>query len=597
MSGRANCVWPALALTLAACAGDGIVAPHPVCDDAAAQRAAAASLTLGVGEVLELCDPGAMAEVRLPGGATVRDYLVVVLNSSSTADQLASFRLQWSHGAAASAGVGGTLAEAAPFTVTEIGQGSFTRSAHGATVESEIRAYEQTIPGPAQAARLWSSVRDRALAREGRRSVAAALPAVGDARQIRVPHARSGNLCYSYTAVTARVRAIGERVIVLEDESAPANGFTSDDLAALVGEVDELHAAVASRYFGELSDIDGNGRVLLLITPEVNRLSQAGSGSYVSGYFFGGDLLPRYDGALWPVCLQSNEAEIIYALAPDPWGSITGERRTPADVRQQLRGTIIHELQHMINHGVRSRTGAESESVWLNEALSHLAEELAGRVRRDLGDFEELTTEDLIDVISGVRDYDAYFLQNLLRFRAFLSRPDTTSPTSAASRTHLAPRGAAWALLRYAADHHAAEDLPGFLRAIVAGPGKGADNLAAVAAVPFDSLLAGWMVANFADGLSLPLLQPRHTYRSWRMRPAVTDAAGSQSGTTAGYPLRITRLTEGGDVESSTPRSGSGVYYVLTDRSALGGGLVSLLSAQGAPVSHPGARLLLLRIR
>ena len=45
-----------------------------------------------------------------------------------------------------------------------------------------------------------------------------------------------------------------------------------------------------------------------------------------------------------------------------------------------MPATFVHEFQHMISFGqhVLARGGA-SESLWLNEGLSHIAEELAGK--------------------------------------------------------------------------------------------------------------------------------------------------------------------------------------------------------------------------
>jgi hypothetical protein len=62
-------------------------------------------------------------------------------------------------------------------------------------------------------------------------------------------------------------------------------------------------------------------------------------------------------------------------------------------VRQNTRGTIAHELQHMINQGRRLLNPAvdSSETIWLNEALSHFAEEIVGRAKRGYSDFQRLS--------------------------------------------------------------------------------------------------------------------------------------------------------------------------------------------------------------
>lgn len=588
-----------IALVGAACSGDGPTPPAPPCANAEEQRVRAAALALEIGEVLELCDPEAMAAIRLPGGTSPREFLVVVANVGAVADQLERFNIRWARGGALAERGAGAAASGneSPFGSPYAADASRALQAAEPASDARIRAYETTLPGPADAARLWNAVRSqRPVSRAARRSLARLDPVPGDEVMVRVPNADATNLCFDYSAVSARVRAVGRTVVILEDVAAPSDGFNVADYAGLAAEFDDLHAEVVRTYFGELPDVDGDGRVHLLVTPQVNRLSGGSGTSFVSGFFFGGDLLPRFDDALWPVCLQSNEGEILYLVAPDPAGRF-GTRRSTDDVRRQIRGTMVHELQHMVNFGVRMRTGADAEVVWLNEAMAHLAEELAGRRRRGLGDFQHLSTLDLIDASTGLRDYQAFFVQNLLRFRSWLARPDTTSPTSAAARAQLAPRGAAWALLRYAADHHAADDLPAFLRALTAGPRSGAANLSAVTGESFESLVSAWMVANFADDLALPALDDRHRYRSWRMRVAVSEATGSAPSSGSAYPLRITMLADDGAIVGTTAPSGSGAYYGVRDASVDGGSLLSLLSAGGTPVSLSGARLILMRVR
>ena len=587
-----------VAIAAAACAGDGPTSVVASCEGAEEQRARAAVLDLGVGEVLELCDPEAMSAIQLPGGASAREYLVVVANVGAVADQLEHFNIRWARGGAIAArGVEAEpLSHRSPLQQPVGSTATRPREAAELAPDWRIRAHEAALPAPAEAARLWSAVERRGAMTSARRALSSRAPSVGDEVTVRVPDANAANLCFDYSVVTARVRAVGGIAVFLEDVTAPSGGFGEADYAALAAEFDALHASVIQTYFGPLPDVDGDGRVHLLVTPEVNRLTAGATTSFVSGYFFGGDLVPRFDDALWPVCLQSNEGEILYLLAPDPIGRF-GAVRSADDVRRQIRGTIVHELQHMANFGVRMRGRAEPEAVWLNEGLSHMAEELAGRRHRGLGDFQQLATMDLIDASTGLRDYQAFFLQNLLRFRAWLVRPDTASPTSAAARAQLAPRGAAWSLVRHVADHHADDDLPAFLRRLTAGPRSGAANLSAASGVPFESLLSAWMLANFSDDLSLPELDDRHRYRSWRMRIAVSEATGSTPTPNSLYPLRITMLADDGAPIGITTRSGSGAYYGVRDVSATGGGLLSLLSAHGAPVNLPGARLLVMRVR
>ena len=128
--------------------------------------------------------------------------------------------------------------------------------------------------------------------------------------------------------------------------------------------------------FGRESDLDGNGVVIVLLTQHVNDLSPDcnTTGSIILGFFFGLDLLPG------PGPGHSNDGEIFYGAVPRqdmPNCSVVHEdgsrpSRCPA--------VFIHEFQHMIsfNQHVLVR-GGDAEETWLNEGLSHFAEELGGR--------------------------------------------------------------------------------------------------------------------------------------------------------------------------------------------------------------------------
>jgi hypothetical protein len=113
------------------------------------------------------------------------------------------------------------------------------------------------------------------------------------------------------------------------------------------------------------------------------------------------------------------------------------------------------------------------------------------------------------------------FQQNLARFSTWLARPDTSSPISSRADKDLAPRGAAWALLRYTADQFAPNNARAFFRRLVAGPETGVTNLVQHAGVPFDQIISGWLISNYTDNLGISGLDARYSYTSWNMRDAV----------------------------------------------------------------------------
>lgn len=412
------------------------------------------------------------------------------------------------------------------------------------------------------------------------------IPSVGDKRSFKVPKS-----CSNFTTVSATVKYVGTRSIVYADDASPAGGFVDSDYQDIATEFDNTIYPTDVDYFGNPSDLDENARVIILFTPEVNKLTPANAGGYVGGFFFVGDLLPATGSG---ACPQSNVGEIFYSLAPDPQGTINGNTRNTAFVRQGTRGTVAHELQHMINASERLRNPqfhGDLEAVWLDEGLSHTAEDLVGRATAGLTETGNYTFARLF---SNVNDYNAFFFQNFARFREYLRNPGVFSPTSELADSSLAVRGAAWALVRYTADHYApGNNVKAFLRSLTPGPDTGVVNLVEHAgSIPFDTLIAGWMVANYADDAGIFNLDPKYEYKTYNMRDNVARAFSLTE-----YPILVTQIS-GSNVSFTNIRvkSGSGNYFNFSrGASGLARSFRFLNIDQTSAASFAGASLILLR--
>jgi len=420
-------------------------------------------------------------------------------------------------------------------------------------------------------------------------SISAAIPTIGEKTTFKIPG--SAQPCTNFTSLTATVQYISTRAIIYTDDASPPGGFTSTDFQQIGDEFDALIYPTGVAYFGTPIDLDNNGRVVILYTPEVNKLTPANNpGGFVGGFFFAGDLFPS-SGV--NSCPQSNVAELFYLLSPDPDGTINGNKRSTASVRQGTRGTIAHEFQHMINASetIRSTIKHEFESVWLNEALSHLIEEATGRVLKGIGPAENA---DFARLSSNINDFNAYFFQNFARFRGYLQAPGVNPPTSAEAESSLAVRGAAWAFLRYTADHYSPNGNERELtRALVVGPDTGVVNLVKRTNAPFDTLLAGWMVANYADDLGIPGLAQKYTYRSYNIRSNVA-AITTPSRT---YPLVVNQIGTGSYVSPTLQaKSGTGNYFQFARPAGAQARTFRFLNPDGrTTASFTGATLYILR--
>ena len=585
---------PAMLVLAAACGGgDGSGPKAPPSDIS----------TMGVGEVRVLNPSDIPNGINLPSGSGTRDYIVIVGNTNTAHDVVANYVVKADQQTGGSFGVNAP-SELAPQYSRQIDQIPLARTPQQA-IDNKVRAFERSgltlrsTSGPL-------GVSSRFSVRRSSQVATAAVPAVGDVINLKIPDASTDNLCDNFISTQATVASVSRRAILAVDtlDGPPSVLFTPAVLDSITAEFDNLTFPTDSSYYGNPTDVDGNGHVILLFSGQINKLTPANTtGGFVGGFFFGGDFFPATDqgGGQGTFCPESNNAEIFYLLSPDPTGRF-GNIRSNSSVRQGTRGTIAHEFQHMINAGRRFKNPDVSsfEATWLDEALAHFAEDAVGRASRGFTDLQTLTFNTLLPCntpCAQANDFNAFFFQNLARLTYWMTDPDKFSPTSKMADTSLAVRGAAWAIVRYAADNYSNGDPRAFTRALAAGPDTGVKNFAAAAKVPIDTLEKGWLVSMYADHLAIANLDAKYQYRSYNFRdvmPPVAKAVLSQQ--TAAYPLTVQSIGSGSDNISSTNRSGSGTYYRLSVSSGAGAKNVKSLDTSGNPANFAGEHIYVLRV-
>ena len=419
----------------------------------------------------------------------------------------------------------------------------------------------------------------RVLFDKARDSRATAIPpALGEQRSFNVCTDQD---CDEFATATATVKAVGEKVAIYVDNEVPAGGYSDAELAEVGTLFDDHLYHIDTTAFGRESDIDGNGVVLVLLTPRVNALSPhcSETGSVIIGYFFGADLLPSSGDNP-----GSNEAEIFYGLTPDPTNL---DCEVPlAFAREQLPSAFIHEFQHMIsfNQHVLVRRG-RAEETWLNEGLSHFAEELGAR---------QVPAAECPVSGSCAHDFMTGNLQNAFAYLTapedhFLIEPDT-------SGGELPERGANWLFVRWLVDHFAGDSVIGsdLTRRLVETRLTGGTNVQTQTAVNMDVLLPEWQMTNYLDDLP-GFEQPtsRLRYKTWNFREAA-DSIGRGP-----YPLSPD-VTDGSDyAHTAVLRAGSGKHLLITQ--PLGGPPVDTRltgpSGEDPIASTVRARIGLVRIR
>lgn len=359
-----------------------------------------------------------------------------------------------------------------------------------------------------------------------------------------------------------RVAAISQKAVIVSDTTNPAGGFTDADYARIAAMFDTLVVPVNEQTFGAPGDMDGNGRSVIFYTNAVNQLTPANSGSYVGGFFYARDLFPKSS------CETSNEGEIFYMLVPDPNGTL-GNTFPKSFVERVTVGTLAHEYQHLINASRRLANPLVQsfEVYWLNEGLSHIAEEMvfyrqAGRQPRgNIGG--SAFGEPRFD-----QAFANYQQQNIGRLRSWMTAPESNTTYrncgTCTSTENLATRGAAWALLRYAADRTASTDGDVWKR-LVDNVNVGMTNFEQVFGINTITATKDWSIAMYADDYATST-RPEHTITSWNFRtlfPGMTSstvASTSQSSSAGPFPLLVKPLTNE-IFRAFTLKGGSAAYF------------------------------------
>jgi hypothetical protein len=372
-------------------------------------------------------------------------------------------------------------------------------------------------------------------------SVVAVPPVLGSERTFKVCQTID---CAGFVDVTATARHVGPKGAIYLDNTVPAGGYIQADIDSVGFLFDTYLYPLDTVSFGRESDLDNNGVVVVLLTDQVNALSPDcnTSGSVILGFFYGNDLLTGNPG--------SNDGEVFYGLVPDP---ANGSCSISHDfARSYLAPTFIHEFQHMIsyNQHVLLRGGL-SEDTWLNEGLSHFAEEIGGRGIPD----QYCVNQDCLTQFQVGDVQNAY---------GYLSDPESfflVEPSSSSGL--LEERGANWLFVRWLVDQFGS-DVTGaaFTRTLVATSKLGADNVAAVTGVPFSTLVPQWQLANYLDDLpGFVTQEPRLRYTSWNFRATFADLH-SQDATDfpLAFPLQPDSVTTGAYDRKGTLRAGSGLH-------------------------------------
>ena len=391
--------------------------------------------------------------------------------------------------------------------------------------------------------------------------------------------------CSSFTKVTATAKIVSTHLAIFVDNAAPTAGLDSADLDTLSTMFDSRLYPLDTTAFGHESDVDSNGVVFVLMTPVVNKMVSASEclkSGYIAGFFFGADLDPAYANDS-----RFNHGEVFYSIVADSLGTFSCSH-SATQVKHQVPITFVHEFQHMISYNQHVLLlGGQAEVLWLNEGLSHFAEELGGRsfLPGDNTSFTRFVINDLFNGYKYLDSSGAHFL------------------VAGSGIGTLAERGAAWLFVRYVDDQFRSDTsfaaTAAFTRKLEATTLVGGANVAAATGTPFATLVEHWALANYVADLPGFTAPPELKYTSWHFR--TTYASLNVQDSTdfpKAYPLTPPAGPGKSVALSGTLKAGSGVYALALQGPGDAGFSLFLSGPSGNPISSSlTPRLNLIRIR
>ena len=263
----------------------------------------------------------------------------------------------------------------------------------------------------------------------------------------------------SYREVVGQLVAVGKHCLIYVDQDDSPADFPEEMIDEVVETFDERVLPTTRARLGHHRDVDRNGKFTILFTHWLDWLSagKVSLGGFVRGGDFYRDVQPPF----------SNQCDMMYL----------NSKLRPGD---HLRTLIAHEYAHAITFSEHvfgdyaDNKAGEDEESWLNEAVSHVTENLAGRGWTNL-------------------DY---------RVSTFLSSPNSYRLVvpdyyrEGLWRCH-GSRGSTYLFLRYCVDRFGEP----MLKELTQSNLRGTQNLEVATQTRFEELFRDWAVAICLDGL------------------------------------------------------------------------------------------------
>src|SRR3990170_1452832 len=533
---------------------------------------ALAPLNLSVGQQTIVTDPTQFC-FQFAAAAAQESYLIGVQSTAEVATLLTPISLVGTAAGAATAPPALSAPARAPQrpTISPLSAERLERWQRYRAAEVRQRAFD---------AEIFQQLRATAGRRAPPAAPAAIVPdtaKVGDTLQVRVV---SGGGRAHFTHNHPVVRAQGTNAFFLEDVANPGGGYAPSQVTAFSQQYDAKTHPTNAAEFGTPTDRDANGRIVVVVTKEVNK---RGSGGFTTSCDLGART--TYPG--------SNEGEFFYILAPDPSGTFHPQRR-PYSLQAatlELPDIVAHESVHVIQFGRRQAAGAaQFLDIWAAEGQAVLGEEVVGHAvegRQTGQNYGFGIVANLDDTTSTDWYFGAFAALGF-----YFGWDPITNSSNPNGRAANAPwectwldddyggpcvaglevYGPPWSLFRYLNDRFGPTYTggeAGIQKAIIEHPQTGFGMLQSVTGLRVDSLLAQWAAMLYVDDLTdnWTSLAPTLSLASWNLDDVFYGTYTLGQFVYSMYTssrLTPVNLTYASFSNSATVRAASTFYAVIT---------------------------------
>jgi hypothetical protein len=211
----------------------------------------------------------------------------------------------------------------------------------------------------------------RPLPDRGRTELLAASPErAASPDKMTFTHPKDYSKCDLGSTVRALKIAENDLMVIYQDSTQHASTPVSGTHAEWMLDYYQRYGKpVIDQYFDGVSDINGDGKVVVLVTPEVQEQEN------VAAFVWTGDFYPKAAQDGWPGCLASNQMELVRFNLSTIQGMSSNN--------YQALSTLVHEVKHVssLYKGlIRGDALGGFHPLWVEEGRAEIAGEMSSRL-------------------------------------------------------------------------------------------------------------------------------------------------------------------------------------------------------------------------